>query len=73
MGIIDKVNWNLTCPKCNATDTVSARQKGSAWSVGEWSDISASTQFEIESKPGIDGPDLESATCKACKVPAQVK
>lgn len=72
MGIIDTMNWKLTCPKCNATDTVSARQKGSMWSPGPWSDISGSALFDIESKPGVDGPELESASCRTCKVPAQV-
>ncbi len=29
------------------------------------------TQRGVE--PGIDGPDLDSVTCKKCKVPARVE
>lgn len=73
MGFIDSIDWKLTCPKSGATDTVGARQKGSMYSFSSWGDIRQSHLFDVVSKPSIDSPDLESATCKKCKVPAQVE
>ena len=60
MGIIDTMKWKLTCPNCAATDAVSARQKGSMYSAGPWSDIGESAHFESVSKPDdTNGPDSE--------------
>lgn len=73
MGTIDSLDWKLTCPLCGAAEKVWATQRGSSFNIGPWSDIRGADRFEVVSKPGIDGPDLDSATCKKCKVSASVE
>lgn len=72
MGTVDSITWKLKCSQCGAAEKVWATQRGSSFHLGPWSDIHGATLFDLVSKPGIDGPDLDSATCKKCKVPASV-
>lgn len=72
MGTIDSLDWKLTCPQCGAEEKVWATQRGSSFNIGPWSDIRGAELFAVVSKRGIDGPDLDSATCKKCQVPARV-
>lgn len=72
MGIIDETSAKLTCPKCGAMDTIRASQKGSVYAVGRWGDFSEATNFDVETKRGVDGPEVTSAKCKTCKVAADV-
>jgi hypothetical protein len=72
MGAIDQTTVQLTCDKCEATDAVTALQKGSVYNFRPWGDFSASSKFEIETQPGIDGPDVTGSTCKVCGSSARV-
>lgn len=72
MGFVDETKVRLTCGKCGATDVIRAVQKGSGWGFGEWGDFSDSSLFDVQSGPGGDGPTVTAATCKRCKVAAQV-
>jgi len=72
MGIIDETSARLTCAKCGATEVLRAVQKGSSYGLGGWGDFGASSKFEVQSKRGVDGPEVTSAVCRKCKVPAQI-
>jgi len=73
MGVIDKTWVKLTCNKCGATETSSAVQKGSAYNIGSWSDLSPFSKFQATTKRGEDGPEVTAATCNKCKAPAKVE
>ncbi len=72
MGIIDDTAVNIVCEKCGAKDTVRAVQTGSSYGLGSWSNFSPSNGFDIESKRGVDAPNVVSAVCKKCRLPALV-
>lgn len=69
MGIIDSTTATMTCPKCGAFDAIRAVQKGSSYG-GSWGSFSESSKFNVVTERGIDGPEVKSATCKACGVAA---
>jgi hypothetical protein len=73
MGIIDSTSVKLTCAKCGATETGRAVQKGSSYGAGSWGDFGAFFQLDVASEQGIDGPEVTSADCKKCKVPARIE
>ncbi len=72
MGIIDKTTHRLTCPQCGASETANVLGKGSNWSGSHWQSGANLGRFETTwSGGGSTEPDLVSATCKQCSVPAQ--
>lgn len=71
MGIIDSTSATLTCPTCGACDVIRAVQKGSSYGAS-WRPFSDSSKFSVVSERGFDGPEVKSATCKACGVVATV-
>lgn len=72
MGIIDKTTHRLTCPQCGASETVDVLDKGSNWSGSHWQSGAKFERFDTTwSGGGSAEPDLVSATCKLCSVPAQ--
>lgn len=73
MGTIDSREWKLKCPQCMATGIAWATQRGSSFNIGPWSDIRKSELFDITtSSVVIDGPELDTATCKKCQIPALI-
>jgi hypothetical protein len=51
---------------------VRAVQKGSSYGLGSWDDFSVSSEFDVLSRGGADGPVVTAATCKRCNVPARI-
>ncbi len=72
MGIVDSKTVKLSCGTCGAAEVSRAVQRGSSYSLGAWDDFDFS-QFDASTEEGIDGPELTSATCKKCKVPARIE
>lgn len=72
MGIIDKTTHRLTCPQCGASETADVLDKGSNWSGSHWQSSAKFERFDTTwSGGGSVEPDLVSATCRLCSVPAQ--
>lgn len=69
MGITDRTWAKLTCSKCGKTETREALEKGSAYGAS-WGDFDAFTMFNVSVKREIYGPEVASATCKTCNLPA---
>ena len=73
MGTIDKCTYTLTCTKCGATEFSSVLDKGSSWSGSSWETGTEFFGFNTAwSGGGIDEPELQSASCKQCGIPATV-
>jgi hypothetical protein len=69
MGTIDAVYYRLTCPNCEALETVSARESGSGWGAS-WGSIGTPKSFEISQSDDGTGPILNTAKCKVCRIDA---
>lgn len=73
MGISDKFWVKLTCPSCNATDTVSVNDKGNSFGGASWG-VPTSDAFDLTGTGGgKTEPEVTSATCKQCGTAAVVE
>lgn len=72
MGIIDQTVATVSCAACKISETAKATQKGSSYNIGSWSDFSEFSKFDAKTTRGADGPEVVSATCKACGGVARV-
>jgi predicted RNA-binding Zn-ribbon protein involved in translation (DUF1610 family) len=73
MGIIDSTWFRFTCPKCGTNETVVVHDKGSGWSGSAWGTIRPLTRFDVTATGGgKEEPEVKTATCKTCGVPATV-
>ena len=72
MGIVDSQSIMLKCEKCGATEESRTVQRGSAYRLGDWDDFSSVERFNLVAPQGRDGPEVTSAECKGCKVPAKI-
>lgn len=74
MGIIDMRTYKLTCAKCEATQSSTVVQKGSVWGGASWGAAATFSNFNTTwSDSGADEPQLQSAFCKECDIPASVE
>lgn len=72
MGTIDSQTAHFACPKCGATDSVKATEKGSAYG-SSWGSFSKSELFEFSEAPQKYGmPMANNASCKSCGVNATI-
>lgn len=73
MGIIDKCTYTLTCAKCGATESSSVVDSGSGWGGSSWDSGTEFSGFNTEWNGGDrKEPDLQSASCKQCGIPATI-
>lgn len=67
MGIIEKINYTLSCERCAVSETVSLLEISTGWEGSEWKDRKDFTNFTAQWKGGgIDVPKIVSAACNAC-------
>ncbi len=73
MGIIDKKNYTLTCKNCNEMESSFILDKGSSWNGSSWDSKATYSKFDTYwDGGGIKEPELLSATCKKCNIPASL-
>lgn len=73
MGIVDSNKFTITCPKCGEIERVAVHEYGSAYS-SSWDSAPALSKFGARwSETRAGGPVIESASCRACVVPAIVE
>lgn len=74
MGVIDEKWFRFTCPACGEAETLAVTDRGSGWSGSIWDALPNASAFDIVSdgKRGAE-PDVTSATCRACRRPANVE
>ena len=72
MGAVDRIWFKFTCPKCGKSDIETATDSGR--DRQNWGTISSGEFFTVASTGGRrDEPDVTSAECKDCKVPAKIE
>ncbi len=74
MGIIDSTTFKLSCP-CGPAELQTVVQYGSNYGAGEWKSGKSFDAFDVRWGPGhpVSGPQIASATCKACGSPAVIE
>lgn len=74
MSVIDKTTHTLKCLECGVSESKSVLDKGSEWSGSSWQSGPSFSNFAVEwsSEGGKIEPRITSATCKSCKISANV-
>jgi hypothetical protein len=73
MGIIDKRSYKLICKNCDEMESSSIHDKGSNWNGSSWDSQAIFSKFDTSwCGGGKDEPELLSAFCKQCTMPASI-
>ncbi len=73
MGIIDSNSFTLSCAECGVKEDVAVHQRGSAYGAS-WQVGPQLNHFDVQwNNDGLMGPVIETATCKKCRTPSEVK
>lgn len=74
MGVIDHIEFKITCPKCGVMENTRAVETGRVFN-SSWGALRPPVQsFAIVTEHASDGmPLVREASCNACEVPATVE
>ena len=75
MGVEQSIWVRMTCPKCGATETVTASDYGSAMRGTRWRALSTAVRFAVTTTrdPTDYEPGVDSASCNECLLPASLE
>lgn len=73
MGIIDRIWFKFTCPKCGKSEATSVNDTGSTFGGWDWGSVKSTDSFTVVSRGGgkVD-PEVNGAMCNDCQVDAEV-
>jgi hypothetical protein len=74
VGVLDKNTAVSKCPQCQATEILTALERGSVYGSSGWGIVSSAKHFDVVTNDsGFGGPRITGAKCKQCNCEAAVE